>query len=641
MRRLVPATVAVLLVTATAHGAAAGPTAAAGARLSVAEQGTATSARPATADAPARATAGDRDRTGPGRRQRQAERPSAAGFGLSATLADHGVHLQWRATGGDRVRVIRDGQVIVELPGSATGFDDTAVAPATTYRYWVAAGQGRHGGERNGPAVAVRTPSYRVGAASADITPSGTVNLGGFGLGDGTVIPQAIVGRGGVGAATDERIRARATVIDDGKTAIAIASIETQGYFAAYQDGAYGLSDMAAQVATDIPGLPAGRILIAADHTHSGPDTIGVWGGSSAAYFSYVKAQTVAAIEQAYRDRSFATVRAGHSDASDLVYNQACTEALNQSPTPTYTGPDVCPAPGKDGMFRVLQATAPNGRVLLTYAAYAAHATAGGGNGLTGDWPQFLSDAMTARYGGTGIAMVGALGGTQPCRPSCSFTRPTNPGYRMTDRKQAIVANYAAHVADALAHASEVTGPVGAQQQFIREAITGPTVTALFTAGQYAGARILRNHNPPWAVGQTVRTVVAALRVGDVAIIGTPGEGFPAIGQTVRDALGASAREVIQLGLANDQLGYLIAPVSYVPIIAAEAPVNDNIIFNVSPTIGEHVACADLRLTLRLGFTGATPASCAPYDAQDATGDPFAGVPVGAVVLPDKPSPPG
>jgi len=47
----------------------------------------------------------------------------------------------------------------------------------------------------------------------------------------------------------------------------------------AYEDGPYGLSDIAAQVAKDLPGLKADHILIASDHTHSGPDTIGVWGG--------------------------------------------------------------------------------------------------------------------------------------------------------------------------------------------------------------------------------------------------------------------------------------------------------------------------------------------------------------------------
>jgi hypothetical protein len=95
------------------------------------------------------------------------------------------------------------------------------------------------------------------------------------------------------------------------------------------------------------------------------------------------------------------------------------------------------------------------------------------------------------------------------------------------------------------------------------------------------------------------------------------------------------AREVIQLGLANDQLGYLIAPARYVPVIAAEAPVNDNIIFNVSPTIGDHVMCADIRLAWDVGFYAETPPECAGYDVADYSGDPVANVPLGGVRLPD------
>lgn len=557
---------------------------------------------------------------------------------LVVVMQDQGARLTWTAADAeDALAVVRDGVVLAELPGGTTSYDDLTVAPATTYTYRVGTVSGKKDKHAAPPVtVSLTTPSYKVGAATADISPEGVVNLGGFGLGDGSVVPQAVVGRGGRGQTTSERIRSRATVVDDGRTAIAIANIETQGYFAAYQDGPFGLQAMAAEVARAIPALPVGNILIASDHTHSGPDTIGAWGGVSAAYFTRIKDQTVAAIEQAYADRAFADVKAGHSDASDLVYNQACTEALNQSKTPSYTGPEVCAVPGKDGLFRVLQATAPSGRVLLTFAAYAAHATAGGGDGVHGDWPQFLSDAMAATYGGVGLAMVGALGGTQPCRPACAFTKPSNPGYNAPTRKAAYIANYGAHVQAALDSAQPVRGPVAARQGFIREAITGPTVAALFTAGEYLGARLLRNHDSPWVNGPTIRTVVSALRIGDVALIGTPGEGFPRIGQDVRAALGSSAREVIQLGLANDQVGYLIAPASYFPVIAAEVPVNDNVIFNVSPTIGDHVACADITLALSLGFTGSSPAMCLPYTVQDAAGDPIGAVPVGGIVLPRK-----
>jgi hypothetical protein len=62
--------------------------------------------------------------------------------------------------------------------------------------------------------------------------------------------------------------------------------------------------------------------------------------------------------------------------------------------------------------------------------------------------------------------------------------------------------------------------------------------------------------------------------------------------------------------------------------------VNDNIIFNVSPTIGDHVMCSDISLALQIGFAGASPATCAPYDAADRAGDPVGMVPVGGVTLP-------
>jgi hypothetical protein len=475
---------------------------------------------------------------------------------------------------------------------------------------------------------------YEVGAATRDITPTGIVNLGGNGLGTGVLIPDAIVGRGGQGQAADERIAARAIVFGQKKTSIAIASIETQGMFAAYEDGPYGLDDIARTVAQRTKGkLPADHILIASDHTHSGPDTIGAWGGVSNAYLQYIHDQTVDAIVAAFESRRKANLRAGHSDASDLIYNQSCSEALNQSKEPTYPEefPELCATPGKDGMVRVVQATDPkSGSVIATFMAYAAHATAGGGNGLHGDWPQFLSDKMSAEYGGVGVAMVGALGGTQPCRAACAFTKPENPGYNIAQRKPAIVANYFAHVQSALAGATPVSGPVDAAKGFIREPITGPAVIALFAVGSYDGARLLRSRQNPWVVGTTVRTVTSALRVGGVLFSGTPGEGFPAIGAGVRDAV-QDEQEVIQLGLANDQLGYLISPARYVPIIAAEVPVNDNIIFNVSPTIGDHVMCSDIALALEIGFEGATPAECAGYDAVDSAGDPVAEVPAGGI----------
>ena len=549
--------------------------------------------------------------------------------GLTAQLTDSAVHLAWTPERDDVV-VLRDGVELARPARGSSSFDDTTAAPGRTYSYRV----GTPGRPKAVTPVRVSTSPYLVGAATRDITPTGVVNLGGFGLGDGTVVPDAVVGRGGRDQSKGERIMVRAGVVDDGANAVAFAELELQGFFASYQYGKQGLQDMAAEIAKAVPRLPVDHVVLASDHSHSAPDTLGVWGGPDPGYLDLVKFQVVDAVKAAYASRVFATLKAGHSDASDLVYNQSCTEALNQSKQPDYPGPEVCATPGKDGMVRVLQATSPSGKHPLTTMVYAAHATAGGGNGLHGDWPQFLSEAMSEQYGGTGLAMVGALGGTQPCRTACAFTKPSNPGYDVADRRRALVLNYGAHVAAALRTAKPVTGPVAGAQGFIREPITGPAVTALFTAGKYAGAELLRNHEAPWVNGQTIRTVVGVLRIGDVVLAATPGEGFPRIRQDIEDAIGAGAQEVMTLGLANDQLGYLISPAAYVPVIAAEVPVNDNIIFNVSPTIGDHVACADIALAARVGFAVTSPASCAPFTVEDAAGDPIGQVPVGGIVLP-------
>jgi hypothetical protein len=264
---------------------------------------------------------------------------------------------------------------------------------------------------------------YSVGAAVRDITPDGPINVGGNGLGDGSShlpgLDEAHVRSPGA-----ERIAVRALVVDNA----VIADIETQGMFAAYKAavGKYGLSDIAAEAARRRPELSPTSMIIASDHSHSAPDTIGAWGFVPESYMQRVFNAAVDAIVAAYDSRVDAYLGVGESLANDLVYNQNCTEALNQSASPAYTGPEVCNVPdqsSKDAKVRVVQAKAvSDGGVVATLVSYNAHATLGGADGVHGDWPQFLSDRLSAVYGGVGIAMQGSVGRVQPCRPQCSFT---------------------------------------------------------------------------------------------------------------------------------------------------------------------------------------------------------------------------
>lgn len=570
--------------------------------------------------------------------------------GLRARIATMSVVVQWdrvdfpRGVDAEAVYVYRDGLRLAILPAAATAYEDRTMPYGRRVSYTVGAtavvrgsdrGRG-HGGaadDRTGVAMSaplrVDVPAYAVGAAANDISPDvvglGEVNLGGTGLGDGSVLPDQLVGRGSVGRTElgGDRIKSRAVVFDDGRTVIAIASIETQGVFAAYRHGPFGTVDIATEVNRRNPRLPIANIMVASDHSHSAPDTIGVWGGLPESYFHFMREQTVSAILEAYESRQLVDVSAGHSDAADLIYNQSCAEALNQGREPVYTGPDACATPGKDSLVRVVRAETRSGQTVATLMTFAAHATAGGGRGVHGDWPQFLSDEISRQYGGVGIAMQGAVGRTQPCRPVCSFTSSNNPGYAESlPRKTAIVRNYMRHVDLAVATARPVAGPVGAARREIREVITSPAVLALFTAGGRVGAKLLRSTSNPYVAGNTIMTITSAMRVGNVLLAGVPGEAYPEIAFGIRDAVGG-ANEVMTIGLANDQVGYLISPAASYPIIAAQVAVNDNSIFNVSPTIGDHVMCAEIALARSIGFPAGPSAPqltayCAQYTAMDA-----------------------
>ncbi|MGH2785165.1 MAG: hypothetical protein ACRDJ1_07870 [Actinomycetota bacterium] len=459
------------------------------------------------------------------------------------------------------------------------------------------------------PARSAVPTIYLVGASAKDISPIGwgTINLGGFGFGDGTSPVSNALGAGHKGEFKGHHIAARAIVVQDPGTgvAIAMATVETQGMFAAYEnDPDAGLIAIAERVAADIPALPASNILISNDHTHSGPDAIGVWGFIPHDYLAHIANQIVAAIEEAYATRRSATINAGADDVPDLIYNMACTEALNQDPESNFPN-NVCDPfeEGKDSWLRALQARdATTGAVITTMVSYAAHATLGGGDGVHGDWPQFLSDVLTNAYGGVGIAFQGANGRTQPCRPRCSFTDSSKPGYEIADRRTAYTTMLMYHVGRALEGAPAVTGPVAAAKTFIRHEVENPVLVALLVRGEAVGAPIQRSRKAPWLVGNTLTTVVSAFRIGDLLFNGSPGEPYPNIAAGVSEFTNVPPTRHWTFALTDDQLGYLIAPAEGYPAIAAQVAVNDNAIFNVSPTIGDHVMCAQIRLSREIGF---------------------------------------
>jgi hypothetical protein len=491
---------------------------------------------------------------------------------------------------------------------------------------------------------------YLLGAAVESINPSaeqidaGDFFLGGYGLGSGRALNAVPVidGRAATGILHDaafpdgsaDGVHVRAMVIGAGQQAIALTQIETQGMFAAYKQGPFGLVDIrrdaAAQIAAlgagkNRPAISAGSILVDSNHTHAGPDTAGVWGGVPTAYLKYVHDQSVKAIVEAYQamqpvDLSYGTAHAGVAGESTrypsddpLLTNQFSKDPANQE---------------VDDELRVLQARAvDSGKVVATYLNYSSHPTVLGGSNtlVSADYTAPL-DAMLSRLGGIGFEQVATLGRTQPNRDDCADPTPTGSTADVCK-----INSYAQRVFDraqqAVAAATPVTGdPVVAMHSFfLQDVATNAPIVALTYGGFVAGAPINRAANPPWTSGTVIGTPSFSGRIGDILLSGGPGEMYPQIVQKVRETV--PARGHINIGTAGDFLGYIVAPFEAYPEpirrgffdgeappqgnpdcsggaspVAVGSPVgcpspvsNDNYFFNASHTLGERLTCSLLR----------------------------------------------
>jgi len=383
-------------------------------------------------------------------------------------------------------------------------------------------------------------------------------------------------------------------VISNGTDTVAFAENETQGTFSVYKKGPFGDLDVAADVEAATNGrIKRDHVVVGACHSHAGPDAIGVWGGLPNAYMTFLKDQTVGAITDALAAMQPAQLLTGTADATDLIHSQF-----------------DAPMDKVDGELRVLVAADPTNAahpqtVLINFAA---HATVMGGDNtlVSSDWPGVVASRVEQALGiDTALVMVADVGRTQPSRAVGATNAELLDSYssQVTDR-----------VLAAVAQRVPVDGTeIGATQLFMREQYINNFIPLL-----YISTLAARNSTTPWLDNDVMGTVVSAFRVGALFFAAVPGEAYPAIQFAMEQSVPA-ARHFI-FGLANDQLGYLIAPQEGFPQIAAAAPGNDNALFNVNPAIGDHVMCELFKAARRIGLTlPADPDKCAPYVQEDNT----------------------
>lgn len=418
-----------------------------------------------------------------------------------------------------------------------------------------------HGGEK--PACALRA-----GAAAVDITPK--------------MYPLSVPGLFTARTAdkAHDPLHARALVLDDGATTLAMVVVDNIGV-------AQEALDEAKAAASKRCGIAVDKILVSSTHTHTGPHANVKKGPTPAvAYRKLLVAGIAESIVRAHAALRPAGVGAAVGSLPDQVFNRRWflkpgkmplnpfgqLDQVKMNPT---RSPDVLdrPAGPTDPDITVLSVEdAKSGKPLALVANFSLHYVGGVPEGqLSADYFGEFARLVQSRAGGDFVAMMSnGTSGDAINRPFLVPRPPREPfeQIRIVAQKAADTAWHArstisAHRRDACLGMIErsvtlktrrptpeqiawAEGVLAIKDQAEREKLPG-------LAEAYA-----RRTLSMVAFPETVTVPLQALRIGDLAVCGIPFETFVEIGLDLKKR--SPFPRTMVISLANGTNGYLPTP---------------------------------------------------------------------------------
>ena len=363
---------------------------------------------------------------------------------------------------------------------------------------------------------------------------------------------------------------ARAVVMEQGGTTVAMVSLDVVGFFNVEVRRAR------AEMALRYPDMGIDELVISSTHTHEGVDTMGYWGqlylntdGKFPAYQAYIRSQILDAVRQAWASREPAVAKFATAEHAT---------GIRDSRGPQVIDPTVVAA----------QFLRPADQTTIgTIVNWSNHPEAQGSNNplVSSDFAHGARETLEARLGGTAVYFSGSVGG---------LMTPLGvdiPGYGSQvswERTFEVGRLVAVAAADALAQAPLQTldGLAAKRREFyinadntllrvlnVRGVFDLPTYVggdsygpdpAAHKAGTFAGA-----------VGEQNLTEMVAVTIGPAMFLTVPGELFPELelgGYGRADCPAAKTgrpfeppikdsfdqRYQFVLGLGQDELGYIV-----------------------------------------------------------------------------------
>ncbi len=270
--------------------------------------------------------------------------------------------------------------------------------------------------------------------------------------------------------------------------------------------------------------LPGVDVVVASTHTHSGPDTIGLWGpdertrGVDEPYLERVRERVVASIESAVASLEPAWLRFGAAPVDGVVRN--------------FRDPEVL-----DDVVSVLVAEGEDGSAIGTLLNFPCHPEVLDGEStvVSADMAGAACRAVERGRGGIAVWASGGLGGMQS--PDTGVRTPEEAG-----RLGSLVASAALGALGAERFRPELRY----RRAEVDLSLWNPRFRAALDAGLLRGT----------VGGGQLRTEVSLLELGPARVAFAPGEVLPALGLVIKEGL--ACRFPFLVGLANDELGYIL-----------------------------------------------------------------------------------
>jgi hypothetical protein len=415
-------------------------------------------------------------------------------------------------------------------------------------------------------------PRLQAGAATANITPP----LGASIVGNWTPFPATYI---------HDELHARALVLDDGASRLAIVVVDSLGV------PRYVL-DHARRAASEHTGIAADRILISATHTHSAGSALGErWSPADYdlsptldAYQSFLASRIADAIRNAVSNLQPVQIAWGRAVLADEVFNRRWFMKPGPHLANPFGGTDrvqMNPAVGSADLVEPAGPTDPEiafvavrrpgaPAPLAVLANYSLHYVGGVPQGHVsadyyGVFAQTLARLVSADAAGSGfVAMLSNGTSGDVNNIDVRGGQPRLPPY---ERMQRVAARVAAQVYQGLQHVvwrDQVTlaaaqravtlqrRPITSEMQaWAREALARPVDAPRHPRERIYAERILGSAGAP----PRLEVLLQTFRIGDLAIATFPFEVFAEIGLEIKQR--SPFAQTFTTSLANGSEGYL------------------------------------------------------------------------------------